>query len=193
MSPAESNDKVTKNIIVHLIALSASVCAVQRGEVHGDRPRSSVGAACRELPRQTSLPAEEPVQAAHVTQIPAAPDRHTVRLRPTGEELPVVTSQSAERFTRGVLVCPLTFRSDKLRWISALSRPHPEIDFSSAQGEIWFLVQMMLLLLLLFDIRHFLPEFLILGEVNRSKIHSETHTRVTVKHDEGKKCKIKYF
>uniref|UniRef100_A0A3B5KLE8 DH domain-containing protein n=1 Tax=Takifugu rubripes TaxID=31033 RepID=A0A3B5KLE8_TAKRU len=25
--------------------------------------------------------------------------------------------------------------SDKLRWISALSRPHPEIDFSAAQGE----------------------------------------------------------
>lgn len=27
-----------------------------------------------------------------------------------------------------------SFRSDKLRWISALSRPHPEIDFSAAQG-----------------------------------------------------------
>lgn len=27
-----------------------------------------------------------------------------------------------------------SFRSDKLRWISALSRPHAEIDFSAAQG-----------------------------------------------------------
>uniref|UniRef100_A0A8D3AKR2 Rho guanine nucleotide exchange factor 5-like n=1 Tax=Scophthalmus maximus TaxID=52904 RepID=A0A8D3AKR2_SCOMX len=27
-------------------------------------------------------------------------------------------------------------QSDKLRWISALSRPHPEIDFSAAQGKL---------------------------------------------------------
>lgn len=32
-----------------------------------------------------------------------------------------------------------TFRSDKLRWISALSRPHPEIDFSAAEGEAMLL------------------------------------------------------
>lgn len=30
------------------------------------------------------------------------------------------------------------FRSDKARWISALSRPHPEIDFSAAQGKVFF-------------------------------------------------------
>lgn len=29
----------------------------------------------------------------------------------------------------------LYLRSDKLRWISSLSRPHPKIDFSAAQGE----------------------------------------------------------
>lgn len=34
-----------------------------------------------------------------------------------------------------IIVAFLSLRSDKLRWISALSRPHPKIDFSAAQGE----------------------------------------------------------
>lgn len=33
------------------------------------------------------------------------------------------------------IVAFLSLSSDKLRWISALSRPHPKIDFSAAQGE----------------------------------------------------------
>lgn len=121
-----------------------TVCCFQRGKIHGNRPLSCVRPACRELSCQASLPPEEPVPAAHDTQSPAATDWHTVRDWNSGREYLCCTlshrkvEKRCRRYTH--LCFPPPLRSDKLRWISALSRPHPEIDFSAAQGEVCCLV-----------------------------------------------------
>lgn len=115
------------------------VCAflpdlLQRREVYSNQPRSCQWSASRKLPYQTSLPPEEPVPVANVNQILLAKDWHTVRSSDDG--LNVITDYQMILFTENKqLILSFHIRSDKLRWISALSRPHPQLDFSAAQGK----------------------------------------------------------
>ncbi len=125
-----SLDLITVSPSAFSILLSA-VCCFQRREVHSNQPFSCIRPACRELPCQTSLLTEEPVPAAHVTWSPAATDWHTVRAWDNDRNV-WGCSQSCRGYN---VFAFIPFRSDKLRWISALSRPHSEIDFSAAQGK----------------------------------------------------------
>lgn len=120
----------------HLISLLCFGC-FQRGKVYRNRPLSRIRRACRELWLQTSLPSEEPVPAAHDAQIAGAADRHTVRGRGRStERLHVICHVGKWK------ECTLFafFRSDKLRWMSALSRKNPEIDFLGVKGKVCYFV-----------------------------------------------------
>lgn len=129
---------------VVLCSLSADFCwrltfsflififCFQGRKVHSHRPLPSLGSAGGELPCQAPLTAEEPFQAAHGTQSPSSPDWHSVRdgdRIKVGDFLVYLRNCNHNCFPRP------SCRSDKLRWISALSRPHPEMDFSAAQGK----------------------------------------------------------
>lgn len=114
----------------HLCFLSQSC---QRREVYSNQPRSSQWTASRKLPHQTSLPPEEPVPVANVNHFLLAKDWHTVR-RSDDERNSIIDYQGIP-FTKKSTFLSFYIRSDKLRWISALKRPHDQVDFSAAQGK----------------------------------------------------------
>lgn len=122
-------------VIIFSTAFVFTVYCFQRGKIHSNRPLSGRKPACRELPCETSLSAEKPVQAAHGAQILLAKDCHTVSDTSTWGVLQYY--RSFPRHT--ILYFFVSSRSDKLRWMSALSRPHSPIDFSAAQGKMLIL------------------------------------------------------
>lgn len=126
---------VYKSVFYFSFLFLCFVLCLQGRKVHSHWPLPSLRPAGGELPCQAPLPAEEPVQAAHGSQSPASPDWHSVREREIereklGGRFPCCITQ-LQPWLFSLPSC----RSDKLRWISSLSRPHPEIDFSAAQGK----------------------------------------------------------